>query len=101
MPKSRAKKRVMYIEQKTDGFRPLDDQGPSMTAEVTFSKTGKTIYCGAKTFHRFNCIFGNHWCEEDDNEYWISGVKKDGRNRRKGNSDKVEKKEDQRRMNGG
>lgn len=77
------KSRKMYIEQKTDGNRPLDDQGPAVIAEVTFSRTGRTIYCQSKTFHRLKGggIYGNYCCEEDGNEYWISGVKKDSTNR--------------------
>lgn len=77
------KSRVMYIEQKTDGARSLQDQGPAVIGEVTFSRTGRTIYFGGKTFERLRKggIYGNYACLEDGNEYWISGVKKDGTNR--------------------
>ncbi len=73
----------MYVEQKTDGDRSLGDQGPAEIGEVTFSKTGKTIYYKGKTFQRIKGggVFGNYVCLEDGNEYWISGVKKRGSNR--------------------
>jgi hypothetical protein len=95
----------MYIEQKTDGDRPLDDQGPAVIGEVTFSRTGRTIYHDGKSFHRLKKggIYGNYWCPEDGNEYWITGVKKGGGNRMAAGPVKVvkvEKKERNRRMNG-
>ncbi len=73
----------MYIEQKNDGARSLDGRGPAEIGEVTFSKTGKTIYYKGKTFQRIKGggVFGNYVCLEDGNEYWISGVKKRGSNR--------------------
>jgi hypothetical protein len=76
-------KRTMYIEQKTDGERSLQDKGPAVITEATFNRTHKTIYADGKTFHRIQKggIYGNYWCVEDGNEYWISGVKKDGTNR--------------------
>ena len=74
---------VMYVEQKTDGNRSLHHRGPAVIGEVTFSKTGKTIYFRGKTFHRIKGggVSGNYQCAEDGNEYWISGVKKRGSNR--------------------
>ena len=86
-------KRTMYIEQKTAdrGRRPLDDQGPAMIADVTFSKTGRTVYADGKTFKKYAGIYGNYPCGEDGNEYWISGVKKRGSNRLYGNAPVVDK----------
>ena len=78
-----ARTRVMFIEQKTDGKASLQDQGPAVIAEVTFSKTGRTIYYGGRRFERIKGggLCGNYRCIEDGNEYWISGVKKSGANR--------------------
>ena len=73
--------RIMYIEQKTDGNRILDDRGPAVIGEVTFSKTGRTIYYKGKTYHREKSACGNYRCVEDGNAYWISGVKKRYTNR--------------------
>ena len=73
----------MYIEQKTDGVRQLQHHGPAQVGEVTFSRSGKTIYFEGKTFNRIKGggVYGNYLCVEDGNEYWISGVKKRGTNR--------------------
>jgi hypothetical protein len=75
--------RIMYIEQKYDGNRYLHDRGPAEIGEVTFSKTGKTIYFKGRTFERIkgggSCY--NYRCVETGDGYWISGVKKRGSNR--------------------
>jgi hypothetical protein len=71
----------MYIEQKSEGNRSLQDRGPAEIGEVTFSKTGRSIYYKGKTFHKERCVGGNYRCQEDGNAYWISGVKKKGSNR--------------------
>ncbi len=86
-------KRIMYVEQKTEdrGNRGLSDRGPAMIVEVAFSKTGQTVYADGKTFKKHSGIYGNYLCEEDGNEYWISGVKKRGSNRLFGNAPVVDK----------
>jgi hypothetical protein len=73
----------MYIEQKTDGRVNLHHRGSAVIGEVTFSKTGKSIYFKGKTFERIKGggVIGNYRCIEDGNEYWISGVKKRYTNR--------------------
>ena len=77
-PPLRARRpRVMYVEQKTDGARNLNGQGPAWIGQVTFSKSGRTVYVNGKTFHRSKRTYGgNYRCVEDGDEYWISGVKK-------------------------
>ncbi len=79
----RCQNRVMYIEQKTDGNANLQHRGPAVIAEVGFSNSGSTITCRGQSFQRIKRggIYGNYRCLEDGNEYWISGVKKDGTNR--------------------
>lgn len=86
-------KRIMYIEQKTDnrGERTLDERGPAIIIEVSFSKTGRTIYADGKTFKKTDGVYGNYFCVEDGNEYWISGVKKRGSNRLFGNAPVVDR----------
>jgi hypothetical protein len=77
----------MYIEQKTSGNRSLADRGPAEIGEVTFSKTGHTVYYRGLTFHRAKGrygAYGNYYCEQTGDEYWISGVKKRHSNRRAG-----------------
>jgi hypothetical protein len=75
--------RNMYVEQKSDGNRWLDDRGPAEIGEVTFSQTGKTIYFKGKSFERIKGggVAGNYRCVETGDEYWITGVKKRGTNR--------------------
>jgi hypothetical protein len=70
--------RIMYIELKTDGVN-----GPARIGRVTFSKSGKTVYYGGRTFRSwagrgFKC---NYFDVETQQGYWISGCKKDGRDR--------------------
>jgi hypothetical protein len=73
--------RVMYVEQKTARNRSLQDRGPAEVGEVSFSKTGSTIYFQGKSFKRENASCGNYRCIETGDVYWISGVKKRGTNR--------------------
>jgi hypothetical protein len=73
--------RIMYIENKSarpPGKRGLE--GPARIGRVTFSKTGKTIYYGGKTFGRLGGagFKANYFDEESREEYWISGPKKNG-----------------------
>lgn len=68
----------MYIERKDDGVT-----GPARIGRVTFSKTGKTLYYAGKTFVTFNG-YGfkcNYFCEKTEEDYWISGCKKNGGDR--------------------
>lgn len=69
--------RVMYIELKS-GY---GDDGPAWIGHVTFSKSGQTIYFNDKALKKFQGISGNFYDVETGEEYWVSGVKKDGRDR--------------------
>ena len=68
---------LRYIELKT-GY---SDNGPAWIAQVTFSKSGRTIYFNCRELRRFNVTSGNHYDAETGEEYWVSGVKKSGTNR--------------------
>jgi hypothetical protein len=72
-PRRVRRPQVMYVEQKTDGNRDLQDRGPAAVGEVSFSKSGRTAYFNGKTFHRAKGGYGNYQCVEDGNRYWISG----------------------------
>ena len=79
----------LYIERKTRNGRPLGDRGPATIAEVTFSKTGRTIYYKGLVLKKpasnmTGCIYGNHYDEVSGDEFWVSGVKKRGSNRLRG-----------------
>lgn len=48
-----------------------------------FSKTGRTVYFNGKALKNLNFggVSGNYYDIENGDEYWISGVKKNGRDR--------------------
>lgn len=73
------KSEIKYIELKS-GY---SDKGPAWIGKVKFSKTGKTVYFNGKSFKRLKSggISGNYYDLESDDEYWISGVKKNGQDR--------------------
>src|SRR5258708_38433185 len=71
-------KRIMYIENK-DG----DIDGVSgRIGWVTFSQSGRSVYYRGRTLRRAKGggIRGNFYDEATGQEYWISGVKKEGSN---------------------
>lgn len=71
------KTRLMYIELKS-GYR---DDGPAWIGNVSFSKTGQTIYFNESAFKKKQGINSNYREILTGDEYWISGVKKDGTDR--------------------
>ena len=80
----------MYVELKSDH----GDNGPAWIGRVKFSKTGRTIYYRGLTLQRGNVIGGNHFDVETGNEYWVSGIKKNGQDRHNAGSGPVEIDED-------
>ena len=68
---------LMYIEQKT-GY---SDNGPAWIGYVKTSKTGRTVYFNDHAFQKHNGCSGNYIDVESGDEYWISGLKKQGSNR--------------------
>jgi hypothetical protein len=84
----------MYIELKT-GF---NDNGPARIGRVTFSKSGQSIYYRGKTFARVHGggISSNYYDVDTGEEYWISGVKKNGEDRHWAGSGPVEIDDDAR-----
>jgi len=76
------KAKIRYIELKS-GF---SDNGPAWIGKVKFSKTGRTVYFNDKAFRKYVGTGniggkGNYYDVETQEEYWISGVKKDGTDR--------------------
>jgi hypothetical protein len=65
----------MYIEDKSSGI-----VGDARIGRVTFSKTGQSLYYDGKTFKSLNGrgFKANYYEVETNDEYWISGCKKDG-----------------------
>lgn len=72
------KSKIMYIENKSFGHH-----GPAWIGLAEFSKSGQTIYFNGKALKKLKNtgIAGNHFDIETGEEYWVSGVKKNGQNR--------------------
>jgi hypothetical protein len=71
----------MYIENKSAGQPGRSGLvGPARIGRVTFSKTGKSIYYGGRTFQSLkgSGFKANYFDVETLEEYWISGPKKNG-----------------------
>ena len=74
------KPELKYIELKS-GF---GDTGPAWIGMVEYSKSGRTVYFNGRALKNINAMGregGNHYDIETDEEYWVSGVKKDGTDR--------------------
>lgn len=76
---------ILYIELKS-GY---SDDGPAWIGRVKYSKTGQTVYFNNKGFQKHAGISGNYIDVETGEEYWISGVKKNGEDRHWASSGKV------------
>jgi hypothetical protein len=76
MGKSSKVPRIMYIESKAEGLN-----GPARIGRVTFSKTGLSIYYRGKNFLRIRGFKANYRDQETFHEYWISGPRRDGKDR--------------------
>ncbi|MCH5194018.1 MAG: mannose-1-phosphate guanylyltransferase [Oscillospiraceae bacterium] len=68
---------IKYIELKT-GY---NDDGPAWIGKVKISRSGSTVYFNDHAFKKYNGISGNFIDIESGDEYWISGVKKNGEDR--------------------
>jgi hypothetical protein len=82
-----AKSRIMYIENKSGGL-----SGPARIGRVTFSKTGKTIYYCDCAFQSLAglALKANYFDTKTREHYWISGPRRDGKDRLYGETTPVE-----------
>lgn len=71
--------RIMYIECKHYGL----SGGAARIGRVRFSRTGKTLYYGGKTFQNEKGagFKSNYFDVETGERYWISGCHRDGGDR--------------------
>lgn len=76
MSKSSKVSRIMYIESKAESLN-----GPARIGRMTFSKTGLSVYYKGKTFLRIRGFKANFSDAETHEEYWISGPRRDGKDR--------------------
>ncbi|MEG3148543.1 1-deoxy-D-xylulose-5-phosphate synthase [Sphingomonas sp. ZT3P38] len=72
------KTRIMYIEDKTAGLN-----GPARIGRVTLSKSGQSLHYGGRTFQRLggHGFKANYVDVETGDHFWISGPRKDCRDR--------------------
>jgi hypothetical protein len=75
---------IYYIEHKNP-----QDNGLAWIAAIKRSKSGQTVYFNGKSFQKHNGVYGNYIDTKTREEYWISGVKKDGTDRHWAGSGKV------------
>ena len=70
---------LKYIELKS-GY---DDNGPAWIARVEVSRSGRTVYFNGKALKRASGggSAGNHYDIDSGQEYWVSGIKKNGLDR--------------------
>jgi len=69
--------RIMYIESKAHGLT-----GSARIGRVTFSKTGKKLSYGGRSFQSLKGSYkANYFDVESGEEYWISGPRRDGADR--------------------
>jgi len=66
----------MYIECKDESLN-----GAARIGRVTFSKTSLTIYYKGRKFYRIRGFKSNYQESSTRDEYWISGPRRDGRDR--------------------
>lgn len=71
------KAEIIYVELKS-GFA---DNGPAWIGKGFYTSSRKTVYFNGQVFKRGKGIAGNHFDQQNGDEYWISGVKKDGTDR--------------------
>ncbi|GLH80852.1 hypothetical protein SSBR45G_57610 [Bradyrhizobium sp. SSBR45G] len=74
MPKTR----IMYIENKSESLN-----GPARIGRVTFSKSGRSVSYGGRTFQSLNGrgYKANYFDLDTGERYWISGPRRDGQDR--------------------
>ena len=70
-------RRVMYVENKDGDI----DGAAGRIGWVTFSRSGLTVYYRGRKLQRNRSggISGNHFDTQTGERYWVSGVKKNGR----------------------
>ena len=76
---------LKYIELKS-GY---SGNGPAWIGRVKLSKSRQTIYFNGKALKRGGGTRGNHFDIDTREEYWVSGVKKDGTDRHWAGNGKV------------
>jgi hypothetical protein len=72
------KNEIVYVELKTGH----NDDGPAWIGRARYSKSGRTVYFNGQALQaRGRGGYENYFDIESGDQYWISGVKKDQRDR--------------------
>lgn len=79
------KNELIYVELKT-GY---GHSGPAWIGKAFFSKSGQSIYFDGVVLKKSQGISGNFYNPDTQEEYWVSGVKKNGTDRHKFGSGKI------------
>jgi len=68
----------MYIEDKSEGLN-----GPARIGRVAMSKSGRSLHYGGRTFRSLSGrgSKANYFDVESGDHFWISGPRKDGKDR--------------------
>jgi len=80
------KSKILYIENKSEGH-----SGSAWIGLAELSKSGQTVYFDNKALKKLKTagISGNHFDIETGQEYWVSGIKKNGEDRHKYGGGKI------------
>lgn len=69
--------KLIYVELKSGH----NNNGPAWIGMGFYNRTGQTVYFNGKIFKNGKGAVSNHYDAETLEDYWISGVKKDGTDR--------------------
>jgi hypothetical protein len=88
LPEKERKQLLKYIELKSG----CSQNGPAWIARVSVSKTARTVYFAGKALKRTSKArtAANHYDLETGQEYWVSGIKKNGRDRHRPAAGKIQ-----------
>ena len=74
---SKPRSRIMYLEDKSE-----DLNGPARIGRVTFSKSGRSVHYVGRTLLKVGSGYKyNHIAEVNGDRFWISGPRRDGKDR--------------------
>ena len=79
------KQNLIYVELTTE----YNHTGPAWIGYGYFNRTGKTIYFNGRILGKGKGIVGNFVDIQSEEEFWVSGIKKNGQDRHWAGSGKI------------
>ena len=79
------KQKLIYVELTSE----LNHTGPAWIGYGHFNRTGKTVYFNGRILGKGRGIVGNFVDIQSGEEFWVSGVKKNGQDRHWAGSGKI------------